>query len=94
MRGRCLEDFADTAACIAALDLVIAVDTSVCHLAGALGKPVWTLVPFVHDWRWLTEREDTPWYPNMRLFRQPAMGDWQSVAGQVRAALDDLKRVQ
>jgi tetratricopeptide (TPR) repeat protein len=92
--GPLLKDFADTAACIAALDLVIAVDTSVCHLAGAFGKPVWTLVSFVHDWRWLTEREDTPWYPDMRLFRQPAMGDWQSVAGQVRAALNDLLRAK
>ena len=88
--GPLLDDFADTAACIANLDLVIAVDTSVCHLAGALGKPVWTLVPFVHDWRWLTEREDTPWYPDMRLFRQPALGDWQTVAEHVRSALNDL----
>jgi ADP-heptose:LPS heptosyltransferase len=65
-----VEDFVDTAGAIMALDLVITVDTSVAHLAGALGKPVWVLLPWVTDWRWLLEREDNPWYPTMRLFRQ------------------------
>jgi len=82
-----LHDFADTAALIANLDLVIAVDTAVAHLAGAMGKPVWTLLPFVPDWRWLLEREDSPWYPTMRLFRQPAIGDWETVIGQIKDAL-------
>ena len=65
-----LTDFADTAAAITALDLVITVDTSVAHLAGALGKPVWVLTPWVTHWRWMLVREDSPWYPTMRLFRQ------------------------
>jgi FkbM family methyltransferase len=82
-----LQDFADTAAAIAQLDLVITVDTAVAHLAGALGKPVWTLLPFVADWRWLLDRQDTPWYPTMRLFRQNQEGDWEGVFGQVRQAL-------
>jgi len=82
-----LQDFADTAALIANLDLVIAVDTAVAHLAGAMGKPVWTLLPFAPDWRWLLAREDSPWYPTMRLFRQPAIGDWDSVIQQVAQAL-------
>ena len=74
-----LHDFSDTAAFIKNLDLVIAVDTAVAHLAGALGKPVWTLLPFVPDWRWMLNRDDSPWYPTMKLFRQPALGDWKSV---------------
>jgi len=74
-----LNNFSDTAALIENLDLVISVDTAVAHLAGALGKPVWTLVPFVPDWRWLLHRVDSPWYPGMRLFRQPALGDWETV---------------
>jgi len=86
-----LKDFADTAALIANLDLVIAVDTAVAHLAGALGKPVWTLLPFVPDWRWLLEREDSPWYPTMRLFRQSSWGDWDSVIMRVAEALSQLK---
>ncbi|HUT49539.1 MAG TPA: tetratricopeptide repeat protein [Alphaproteobacteria bacterium] len=72
-------DFADTAAAIANLDLVISVDTAVAHLAGALGKPVWTLLPYVPDWRWLLERADSPWYPTMQLFRQAEPGDWAGV---------------
>jgi tetratricopeptide (TPR) repeat protein len=82
-----LNDFADTAALIANLDLVIAVDTAVAHLAGAMGKPIWTLLPFVPDWRWLLHREDSPWYPSMRLFRQPSLGDWNSVVTRVAETL-------
>jgi tetratricopeptide (TPR) repeat protein len=84
-----LGDFADTAGAIANLDLVIAADTAVAHLAGALAKPVWTLVPFSPDWRWMFEREDTPWYPTMRLFRQPAPGDWDSVVARAATCLAD-----
>ncbi|HEY9907785.1 MAG TPA: tetratricopeptide repeat protein [Thermosynechococcaceae cyanobacterium] len=83
-----LEDFADTAAAIAALDLVITIDTSVAHLAGAMGKPVWVLLSFAPDWRWMVDRLDSPWYPTARLFRQPSPGDWQSVFTQVRTALE------
>jgi Flp pilus assembly protein TadD len=82
-----LKDFADTAALISNLDLVIAVDTAVAHLAGAMGKPVWTLLPFASDWRWLLKRQDSPWYPTMRLFRQPHIGDWDSVISTVVEAL-------
>jgi hypothetical protein len=84
-----LGDFSDTAAVLAGLDLLITVDTSVAHLAGALGRPVWMLLPFAPDWRWLLEREDTPWYPTVRLFRQPAPGDWASVVAEVGKALQD-----
>ena len=87
--GKDLGDFADTAAAVGQLDLVITVDTSVAHLAGALGTPVWTLLPWVPDWRWLLDRDDSPWYPTMRLFRQPAAGDWDAVIGEVGAALRD-----
>jgi hypothetical protein len=82
-----IQDFTDTAAAIMNLDLVIAVDTSVAHLAGALGRPVWTLIPNDSDWRWLLDREDTPWYPTMRLFRQTTHGDWSSVLSTVAVAL-------
>ena len=78
-----LLDFADTAALIANLDLVISVDTAVAHLAGAMGKPVWTLLPFAPDWRWMLEREDSPWYPTMRLFRQSCTGNWHDVIARV-----------
>ena len=80
-------DFADTAAAIAKLDLVISVDTAVAHLAGALGKPVWILLAFSPDWRWLLEREDSPWYPTARLFRQHQRGDWENVFDRVAEAL-------
>ncbi len=81
-------DFAATARLVAALDLVITVDTSVAHLAGALGQPVWILVPFAPDWRWLRDREDSPWYPMARLFRQDRAGDWSSLFERVGRALD------
>jgi Tfp pilus assembly protein PilF len=83
-----LTDFAETAALIEALDLVISIDTGVAHLAGALGKPVWIMLPHVGEWRWLQERTDSPWYPTARLFRQPAPGDWDGLVKQVVAALE------
>ncbi len=83
-----LGDFADTAGLIAQLDLVITVDTSVAHLAGALGRPVWLLLPYAPDYRWLLGREDSPWYPTMRLFRQPATGDWATVLDRVGGGLE------
>jgi len=82
-----LNDFADTAALVEALDLVISVDTSVAHLAGALGKPVWLLNRFDTCWRWLLDRDDSPWYPTLRQFRQPSPGDWASVIAEVRETL-------
>jgi tetratricopeptide (TPR) repeat protein len=82
-----LADMADTAALISALDLVVTVDTAVAHLAGALGRPVWTLLPFDPDWRWQLERRDTPWYPSMRLFRQPAPGDWPALLNEMAGEL-------
>ena len=85
-----LQDFAYTAGIIDQLDLVITVDTAVAHLAGALGKPVWVLIPFAPDWRWLREGDDTPWYPTMRLFRQSQAGDWDSVVERMVADLTRL----
>lgn len=82
-----LNDFSDTAAAVAALDLVVAVDTSVAHLAGALGRPVWMLTPYALDWRWLRDREDSPWYPTMRLFRQRAPREWDDPLMRLSAAL-------
>jgi hypothetical protein len=82
-----LHDFADTAAAMMNLDLIISVDTSVAHLAGALARPVWTLLPFNADWRWMLDRSDSPWYPTMRLFRQSMRGDWTGVMFAVTAAL-------
>lgn len=82
-----LLEYADTAAAIEQLDLVITVDTSVAHLAGALGRPVWVMLPLVADWRWLDARDDSPWYPTMRLFRQTAAGEWSEVVMRVRLAL-------
>ncbi len=80
-------DFLDTAAILQNLDLLISVDTSVAHLAGALGRPVWTLLPFAPDWRWMTGRSDSPWYPSMRLYRQQSRKDWAEVLGRVRGDL-------
>jgi ADP-heptose:LPS heptosyltransferase len=84
-----LTDFAETAAVLANLDLLITVDTSVAHLAGATGRPVWTMLAFNPDWRWMLGREDTPWYPTMRLFRQGSRGDW---AGVARRVAEELRR--
>jgi ADP-heptose:LPS heptosyltransferase/Tfp pilus assembly protein PilF len=82
-----IADFSDTAAIIGQLDLVLAVDTSVAHLAAALGKPVWVLIPFSPDWRWLINRDDSPWYPTVRLFRQPQISEWDPVIEAVTHAL-------
>jgi len=85
-----LDDFADTAALCELMDVVITVDTSVAHLAGALGRPLWLMLPEVADWRWLTGRSNSPWYPSARLFRQPAHGDWASVVGALARELGAL----
>ncbi len=86
--GAELDDFADTAALVELCDVVVTVDTSVANLAGAMAKAVWILLPYnPHDWRWMLERADSPWYPTARLFRQPAAGDWESVVRRVRDAL-------
>lgn len=85
-----LEAITDTAAAVQALDLTISVDTTLVHLAGALGRPVWTLLPFAPEWRWMLNREDSPWYPTMRLFRQPKPGDWASVIARVKTQLTAL----
>lgn len=87
IHGDALGDWGDTAALMALMDLVITVDSSVAHLAGAQGRPTWLLLPFRADWRWLIGRDDSPWYPGMRLFRQPAPGDWESVLAAVNKAL-------
>jgi hypothetical protein len=90
--GKELKNYADTAALIANLDLVISVDTSVAHLAGALAKPLWILLPFMPDWRWLLDRDDSPWYPTTRLFRQDETRGWDGVMTRVHAALDEYLR--
>jgi tetratricopeptide (TPR) repeat protein len=92
--GEHLEDFTDTAAIIANLDLVICVDTAVAHLAGAMGKPVWLLVAQVGDWRWLQDRADSPWYPSMRLFRQTATGGWDGVLQRIEQELNAMLDAQ
>lgn len=85
--GQDCEDFADTAACLSQMDLLISVDTGVAHLAGALNIPAWVMLPFDPDWRWMLDREDSPWYPSLRLFRQPQPGDWESVIKNIIAEL-------
>ncbi len=85
--SRQLRDFGDTAAAIAQLDLLISVDTAAAHLGGAMGKPVWVMLPIAPDWRWLLHRSDSPWYPTLRLFRQTIPGDWVEVLGQISRAL-------
>ena len=80
--------FMDTAAIMVNLDLIITSDTSIPHLAGALGVPVWLALPFASDWRWLLGRSDSPWYPTMRLFRQKSPGDWKGVFEEIQKAVD------
>jgi hypothetical protein len=84
-----LGDFADTAALIECLDLVITVDTAVAHLAGTIGKPTWVMLPTPNDWRWLVEGSNSPWYPSVRLFRQQSGGEWTEVVRHVTGALRD-----
>ena len=88
--GEKFEDFADTAGAIENMDLVISVDTAVLHLAGAMGKPTWALLPFAPDWRWMLNRQDSPWYPTMRLFRQDRQGDWPGLFEQVARTLHEM----
>lgn len=88
--GEHFNDFADTAAAIELMDLVIAVDTSTAHLAGAMGKPVWILLPFSPDWRWLLDRDDSPWYPSARLFRQKEHGNWGPVIERITQEINSL----
>jgi len=89
-----VRDFADTAAILAQLDLLVTVDTAAAHLAGALGRPCWLLLPYAPDWRWLLDRMDSPWYPSLRLFRQNRPGDWDTVmvtvAARLRTCVDRL----
>ena len=92
--GAELRDFDDTAAVLALCDLVIAVDTSLAHLAGALGRPAWILLPFRPDWRWMLDRPDSPWYPSARLYRQSAAGDWASVVARVREDLAGMAEIE
>jgi len=77
----------ETAALVASLDLVVTVDTSVAHVAGALGRPAWVMLPYAPDWRWILGRDDTPWYASLRLFRQEVPGDWDAVTASVAASL-------
>ena len=85
-----MADFTDTAALCEIVDVVISVDTSVAHLAGALGRPVWMALPFNPDWRWMLERDDSPWYPSAKLYRQQAGGDWGSALCRLKTDLEKL----
>jgi ADP-heptose:LPS heptosyltransferase len=85
-----LTDFAETAALVSCLDLVITVDTSVAHLAGALGRPTWILLPYTPDYRWLLDRDDSPWYPSVRLFRQDETRDYACVINRVRSEFNAM----
>ena len=89
-----LTDFAETAALIANLDGVISVDTAVTHLAAAMGTPTWVMLAYSPDWRWLRDRVDSPWYPSIRLFRQPVSGDWTTVVRSVCSCLSDPLALQ
>lgn len=89
-----LKDLADTAALMGELDLVISADTSVAHLAGALGVPVWIMLPFVPDWRWMLDRDDSPWYPGARLFRQDERREWPAVVEHVANALNAFAKAR
>jgi hypothetical protein len=91
--GDAFADFSDTAGLCVLMDVVISIDTSVAHLAGALGVPVWVLLDWAPEWRWLLDRDDSPWYPSMRLFRQKAQGDWNSVLEQVELELKPALRI-
>ena len=82
--------FADTAAIMKSLDLVITTDTVIANLAGALGVPTWVAIQYVPDWKWMADRADSPWYPTMRLFRQKTDGDWQTVFADIKAALAEM----
>ncbi len=86
--GGLVQDFADTAAIMQQLDLVISCDSAPAHLAGALGMAVWTTLPFMPDWRWLRDRDDSPWYPSMRLYRQTRAGDWQGVFATIAKEME------
>jgi ADP-heptose:LPS heptosyltransferase len=88
--GEEMRDFVDTAAIIANLDLVISIDSAAAHLAGAMGTSVWLMLPYSADWRWMNDREDCPWYPTMKLFRQSSTGDWPGVTQRVATALKTL----
>ena len=90
--GQEFKDFSDTAAVVDQMDLIISIDTSVAHLAGAMGKRLWVLLPDVPDWRWLMNRDDSPWYPTARLFRQSRPGDWRPVIQSIADALIELIR--
>src|SRR5262249_37622189 len=81
--GTDLNDFADTAAVLSELDLLVTIDTAAAHLAGAMGVATWTMIPFAPDWRWMYARDDSPWYPTTKLFRQPKIDDWQSVVARI-----------
>ena len=90
MRLPVRSEFDGTAALVAELDLVVTVDTSIAHLAGALAKPTWVMLPFAPDWRWQIARTDNPWYPTARLFRQPAPGDWGNTIARIVAELQTM----